>query len=212
MTAVLGEAPRVSTATAVLFDVGNVIVRWDPRRLYSRIFPDPAERDRFLAEVCTLEWHAEHDRGVSMADNAAGLLERYPHHAEHIRAWSDRWDEMLGPVIPETTAVIEDLHARGVPLYALTNMPAEKADAVFAMDPAFRHFRDIVVSAVERVIKPDVRAFEIACERAGRRPEEMVFIDDSAVNIAAAEALGFDVILFDDPASLRPQLESRGLL
>jgi 2-haloacid dehalogenase/putative hydrolase of the HAD superfamily len=119
---------------------------------------------------------------------------------------------MFDGVFPETVAVIEDLHARGVPLYALTNMPAEKADGVFAMHPAFGCFRDIVISAVERVIKPDARAFEIACERAGRRPDEMVFIDDSAVNIAAAEALGFDAILFDDPASLRPQLESRGLL
>ncbi len=212
MTAVLGSAPGVSSATAVLFDVGNVIVRWDPRRLYSRIFPDLAERDRFLAEVCTMDWHAAHDRGVTMAENAAALIARHPHHSEPIGAWSSRWDEMFDGVIPETISVIEDLHARGVPLYALTNMPAEKADGVFAMHPAFGHFRDIVVSAVERVIKPDARAFEIACERSGRRPEALVFIDDSPVNIAAAQALGFDAILFDDPASLRPQLESRGLL
>jgi 2-haloacid dehalogenase/putative hydrolase of the HAD superfamily len=199
-------------ATAVLFDVGNVIVRWDPRRLYSRIFSDPAERDRFLAEVCTMAWHAEHDRGVAMADSVLALIERHPHHAEAIRAWDVRWDEMFDGVIPETVAVIEDLHARGVPLYALTNMPAEKAEGVFAMHPAFGLFADIVVSAVERVSKPDPKIFAIACARAGRPAEDIVFVDDHAPNIVAAAALGFDAVLFDDPASLRPQLEARGLL
>ena len=198
--------------TAVLFDVGNVIVRWDPRTLYSKIFPDPAERERFLTDVCTLEWHAEHDRGVLMAENARGLIERHPHHESAIRDWDRRWDEMLSGLIPETVSVMEDLHARGVPLYALTNMPAEKAEGIFAMSPAFGLFKDIVVSAVERVIKPDPRPFAIACERMGRAPEEVVFVDDSAVNIQAARAFGMDAILFDDPAALRPQLERRGLL
>jgi 2-haloacid dehalogenase/putative hydrolase of the HAD superfamily len=198
--------------TAVLFDVGNVIVRWDPRRLYSKIFPDPAERDRFLAEVCTMPWHTEHDRGVTMAENARGLIARYPEHEEAILAWDRRWDEMFSGVIEETVQVIEDLHAQGVGLYGLTNMPAEKAEAIFAMTPAFKLFDDIIISAVERVVKPEARAFEIACERSGRRAEEMVFVDDSAVNIEAAAALGFDAILFHDPRALRPQLAARGLL
>ena len=197
---------------AVLFDVGNVIVRWDPRTLYSQIFDDPAERDRFLAEVCTMDWHGEHDRGVAMAENARALIAAHPHHEQAILDWERRWDEMFSGVIEETVAVMEDLSARGVPLYALTNMPAEKAAGVFAMSPAFELFEDIVVSAVERVIKPDPRAFEIACERAGRLPEQMVFIDDSAANIKAARALGFDAILFHDPAALRPQLQAPGLL
>ena len=198
--------------TAVLFDVGNVIVRWDPRTLYSTIFSDPAERDRFLGEVCTMAWHTEHDRGVPMAENARALVARFPHHEEAIQAWDRRWDEMFSGVIEETVRVIEDLHARGVGLYGLTNMPAEKAEAIFAMSPAFKLFDDIVVSAVERVVKPDARAFEIACARAGRPAEEMVFVDDSPVNIEAAAALGFDAILFHDPGALRPQLAARGLL
>jgi HAD superfamily hydrolase (TIGR01509 family) len=207
--AALGSGTR---PTAVLLDVGNVIVRWDPRRLYSRIFPDPAERERFLAEVCTMEWHGEHDRGVSMAENAARLIALHPGHAEAVRAWDARWDEMFDGVIPETIDAMHALHARGVPLYALTNMPAEKAAGVFAMSPAFGLFEDIVVSAVEGVIKPDPRAFAIACERAGRSPDQLLFIDDSPANVAAASALGFDALLFDDPAALRPQLEARGLL
>jgi len=197
---------------AVLFDVGNVIVRWDPRKLYSQVFADVDERDRFLAEVCTMDWHGEHDRGVTMSENARALIAAHPHHEQAILDWDRRWDEMFSGVIPETVAVIEDLHARGVPLYALTNMPTEKAEGVFAMSPAFQLFQDIVISAVERVIKPDPRAFAIACDRAGRRPERMVFVDDSAANIEAARDFGLDAILFDDPAALRPQLEARGLL
>jgi 2-haloacid dehalogenase/putative hydrolase of the HAD superfamily len=171
--------------------VGNVIVRWDPRTLYSQVFSDAGERDRFLAEVCTMDWHCEHDRGVPMSENAAALIAAHPHYREAILDWDRRWDEMFSGLIPETVSVIEDLHAGGVPLFALTNMPAEKADAIFAMSPVFGLFQDIVVSAVERVIKPDPRAFAIACERAGRTPDQMVFIDDSAANIEAARALGF---------------------
>ena len=197
---------------AVLFDVGNVIVRWDPRTLYSQVFNDPEDLDRFLAGVCTMDWHGEHDRGATMVENARALIAAHPHHEQAILDWDRRWDEMFSGVIPETVAVIEDLHARGVPLYALTNMPAEKAEGVFAMSPAFQLFQDIVISAVERVIKPDPRAFAIACDRAGRRPEQMVFVDDSAANVAAAQDFGLDAILFDDPAALRPQLQARGLL
>ncbi len=100
---------------AVVWDFGNVVVRWDARTLYSKIFPDPAERDRFLAEVCTIDWHIETDRGVSFADNCAALAERHPEHHDAIWAWKDRWWEMFSGAIPETEAAIEALDARGVP-------------------------------------------------------------------------------------------------
>src|SRR4029079_13796188 len=104
-------APR-----AFLFDVGNVLVRWAPRRLYSKLFPDPIERDRFLRDVCNMDWHGEHDRGVSMAENGARLIARHPEHREAILAWDARWDEMFDGPIPESEAAVESLHARGVPL------------------------------------------------------------------------------------------------
>lgn len=198
--------------TAVLFDVGNVIVRWDPRTLYAKIFSDAEERERFLAEVCTMDWHAEHDRGVPFRVNADRLVARHPAYEAEIRAWRDRWDEMFSGPIPETESVMRDLHARGVPMFALTNMPLEAWPGVQAMSPVFGLFQDAVVSAVEGVIKPDHRAFEIACERAGRAPSELFFVDDNAANIAAAEAMGFPCLLFRDPAELRPALERAGLL
>ena len=198
--------------TGVLFDVGNVIVRFEPRALYSKLFPDPAECDRFLAEVCTQAWHIEHDRGAAMADTIPALVARFPHHEEAIRAWRDRAAEMLPEVIVPTVEVIEALAARGVPLFAITNMPAEWLAPITAMSPAFRHFRDIVVSAHHRVIKPDPALFHIACARSGMAPSELLLVDDSAANIDAARALGFDTHLFHDPAALRPALQARGLL
>ncbi len=200
------------TARAVLFDVGDVMVRWDPRTIHSKMFPDPAERDAFLAQVCTMAWHVEHDRGATMADNAAPLIARFPEHAEAIRAWGGRWREMLSGLIPETIEAIEALYARGAPMFGLTNMPAEWWPGIRAMSPAFDRLRDVVVSSHEGLVKPDPRVFAIAAERSGFAPAELLFVDDSPVNIEAAHRLGFDVHLFDDPAALRPALESRGLL
>ena len=117
----------------------------------------------------------------------------------------------LGP-IPETEAAIEALSARGVPMLGLTNMPAEVAEEVFAMSPAFRRLGHIVVSGEVRLMKPDPRIFELTAERAGRAPAELLLIDDSAANTAAAAALGYDVHRFDDPAALAPALRARGLL
>ena len=196
----------------VVFDVGNVIVRWDPRTLYSKLFPDASERDWFLANVCTMDWHLASDAGLSFAENGARLISRFPEHAPAIRAWQDRWAEMFSGVIPETETAIEALAARGVPMFGLTNMAAETQASTFAMSPAFARLADTVVSGREGVIKPDPRIFHILCERAGMAPGELLFVDDSARNIDAAAALGFDVHLFDDPAALRPALEARGLL
>jgi 2-haloacid dehalogenase/putative hydrolase of the HAD superfamily len=197
---------------ALLWDVGNVIVRWNPRTLYAKIFKEPADLDRFLSHVGTLDWHAATDRGVTFADNIAALSARHPHHAEHIAAWWDRWDEMLSGAIPETESVIEDLAARGVPQFGLTNMSVETWPGIQGLSPAFRHFRDTVVSGQERVIKPEPRIYEIVLERTGLEPADLLFVDDSAANIAAADALGFHTHHFTDPAALRPAVERLGLL
>jgi 2-haloacid dehalogenase/putative hydrolase of the HAD superfamily len=196
----------------VVFDVGNVIVRWDPRTLYAKIFADPAERDWFLANVCTMDWHARHDGGVSFADNRAPLIARFPEHEAAIVAWGERFWEMFSGPIPETEAAIEAMAARGVPMIGLTNMSADTAAETFAMSPAFARLADIVVSGAVGLVKPDPRIFQLAAARAGLAPAELLFVDDSRRNIDAAAALGFDVHLFDDPAGLRPALAARGLL
>ena len=196
----------------VLWDVGNVIVRWDPRTLYSKIFPDPAERDRFLAEVCTMAWHGEHDRGRPFAEGIAALSAQHPQHADAIGAWKARWDEMFSGTIAETEAVIEELHARSVPQFGLSNMSLEVWDDVRAMSPCFDCLQDIVLSAAERCIKPEPRIYEIACQRSGLAPGQLIFVDDNLANIEAARSLGFAVHHFADPAALRPALKAHGLL
>ena len=196
----------------VLWDVGNVIVRWDPRTLYSKIFPEPGERDRFLAEVCTMSWHAEHDRGLPMAEGVARLTARFPEHAEAIAAWKSRWWEMFSGPILETTDAIEALHARGVPMFGLTNLSDEVAEGTLTMHPAFGLLSDIVVSGREGLIKPDPRLYAVACERARMTAGELLFVDDSPANIAAAAALGFHTHLFEDPSTLAPALRRHGLL
>ena len=198
--------------TALLWDFGNVIVRWDPRTLYSKIFADPVECDRFLSEVCTMAWHAAHDRGVSFADNRAELIARYPEHEAHILAWERRWPEMFSGAIPETEAAIEALHLRGVAQYGLSNISLEVIEQVRALSPAFARLDDAVLSGEAGLAKPDPEIFHLACRRFGRAPQDLLFIDDSAANIDAARTLGFDVHHFTDPAALRPALEIRGLL
>ncbi|MFO1015556.1 MAG: HAD family phosphatase [Caulobacteraceae bacterium] len=197
---------------AVLWDVGNVIVRWDPRTLSSKIFPNAAERDAFLRDVCTGEWNLRHDAGLPMADGIAERTALFPHHAEAIAAWQSRWWEMFSGPIPETETAINDLAARGVPQFGLTNMSHETCDGTFAMSPVFGHLRDIVVSGHHRITKPDPAIYQLACERAGLAPSDFVFVDDSRRNIEGAAALGFHVHRFVDPAALRPALEGFGLL
>jgi 2-haloacid dehalogenase/putative hydrolase of the HAD superfamily len=196
----------------VIWDFGNVIVRWDPRTLYSKIFPDPAECDRFLSHVCTMAWHAPTDGGVSMTENCAALVEKHPGHAEAIWAWRDRWGEMFSGAIPETEAAIEALKAKGVAQYGLSNISHETLEMTLGLSPAFSRLDGVIASGVEKVMKPDPAIFRLACERYGFSPGEALFVDDSAKNIAAAEALGFDTHRFTDPAALRPALEARGLL
>ena len=197
---------------ALLWDVGNVIVRWNPRTLFAKIFKEPAELDGFLSHVCTMDWHGETDRGMSFADNIARLTPLHPHYAQQIAAWWGRWPEMFSGTIDQTEAVMEDLAARGVPQFGLTNMSSEAWPGVQAMSPVFRLFHDVIVSAEEGVIKPETRIYEIVLERTGLAPRDLLFVDDNAGNIAAADALGFHTHLFADPAALRPMIQAHGLL
>ena len=197
---------------AVIWDVGNVVVRWNPRTLYAQIFQEPVACDRFLSSVCTMIWHVNHDLGVTFAENRKGLVAEFPEYRAEIEAWETRWWDMFSGTIPETEAAIEALHEAGVPQYGLTNMSDETFEGTMAMSPAFGRFRDIVVSGREGMIKPDPRIYALTCERFGLAPQDIFFIDDSLANVTSARAFGLDTLHFTDPAELRPALEARGLL
>ena len=197
---------------AVLFDVGNVLITWHPENLFRKIITDPARRSYFLDTVVPPAWHNNHDAGVTFADNRKGPLAAHPEFTNEILAYDERFEEMLGDLIPATISVIEDLNQKGVPLYALTNMPTEKAAMVFSKSPVFGYFKDIIVSGVEKLVKPDPAIYEVTLRRIGLPASEIFFTDDSAANIAEAKRQVFVTHLFDSPETLRPALIAAAVL
>jgi 2-haloacid dehalogenase len=197
---------------AVVFDVGKVLYQWDMRRLFEQLIEDPEELDRFLAEVISLEWHFQHDAGRPAAEMIAERSAEFPHYADHIRAWHERFNETLPGPVPGSLEIVETLAASGVPLYAITNFGADTWAGFRPTAPVFDHFRDIVVSGDEKLVKPDPAIFELAQRRFGHAPHAMLFIDDNAANVEAARKLGWQVHRFTDAARLAQDLRTRGLL
>ena len=196
-----------------VFDLGGVLIDWDPRHLYRRLFDgDEAAMEDFLATVCTPEWNRCQDAGRSFAEAEAEAIARYPDKRELITAWLRHFDEMVPGAIEGTVAVLARLRARGVPLYALSNWSAETFALSRSRFPFLDWFRGVVVSGQERVLKPDPRIFALLLERYGIDPGRAVFIDDSPANTAAAEAIGMHAIRFVSPAQLTQELQALGLL
>ncbi|MBI4985356.1 MAG: HAD family phosphatase [Rhodocyclales bacterium] len=196
----------------VVFDIGGVLVDWNPQHLYRKLIADAAERERFLAEICPQSWNEEQDAGRPLAAGTAAQVARFPQHADLISAYYGRWEEMLAGPVPGTPDLLLRLHARQTPLYALTNWPAELFPIGRRRFPFLKLFRGIVVSGEEGVIKPDPAIFAILGERHALRAEECLFIDDNPANVAAAAALGFAAHRFTDAASLERWLTELGLL
>ena len=199
-------------ANIVVFDLGNVLIHWDREFLYRKLIFDEAELRRFLDTVLTLEENAALDRGESLASLTARLTERHPADAELLAAFRDRWIETVGGLVEGSVELLEALRDRGVPLYALSNWGAETFAAVRDRYEWFEHFEGMVISSAEGMVKPEPEIFELMCARHGFAPADALFIDDSAANIDAAAALGFDTVLFTDADALRSELEARALL
>jgi 2-haloacid dehalogenase len=197
---------------AVVFDLGGVLIDWDPRYLYRKLLDDEAAVEAFLATVCTPEWNAEQDRGRPFAEGVAELVERHPVHTAAITAYHERWPEMLGGAVGGTVEVLAELRAAGVPVYALTNWSAETFGIARERFEFLEWFDGVLVSGEERMIKPDPAIFRLLLDRFGLDPGATFYIDDSPANVAAADLLGFDAVRFTSPAQLRRDLEARGLL
>jgi 2-haloacid dehalogenase len=206
------DPPPIRPVTAVVFDLGGVLLDWNPRYLYRKLFDDERQMERFLSEICTMEWHAAHDRGVPFTQSCAELAAAHPDHAELIRAWGERSEEMIGGAIEEVVEILAALRARGVPCYALTNMEAETYPLRLARFGFLHWFDGTVVSSAEQVAKPDPEIFRRLLSRFDLTPERTVFIDDSDVNVAAARELGMQTVLFRSADRLRSWLEQAGLL
>jgi 2-haloacid dehalogenase len=204
--------PEATSATTVVFDLGGVLINWDPRHLYRQLFQDPDEMESFLSEVTTAEWNAHQDAGRPWAEAVEVLAAEHPDRRDLIEAFRLRWPEMLAGEIPGTVDVLADLRATGVRLLALSNWSAEMFPVARDRFDFLAWFEGIVISGEVGVNKPDRRIFEHLLERFDLEPAAAVFIDDSTANLATATALGFRAIHFIDAATLRHDLVQLRLL
>jgi len=196
----------------VVFDIGNVLVHWEPRALYRKLFATEDEVEWFIGNVCTHDWNVEQDLGRSFADGVKALSLRFPEHAEAIAAYDLRWHETVLGAIDGSVQILEELSARGTPLYAITNFNQDKFKETLTRFPFLKLFRDTVVSGDERMIKPDPAIYRLLLQRNGLAAESCVFIDDSLKNVKGAEALGMKAIHFTGPDALRAELVAIGAL
>jgi 2-haloacid dehalogenase len=195
----------------VVFDLGGVLIDWNPRHLYRKLIADTVEMERFLTTVCTPAWNAQQDAGRPLAEAVSTLSAAHPQHAAWIAAYYDRWEEMIAGALAETVEILEALARARVPLFALSNWSAETFPAARQMFPFLSRFDGIVISGEVRVNKPDPRIFRALTERYRVVPEEAVFVDDVAANVDAATALGFHGVPFTTAAALVSELAALGL-
>ena len=196
----------------VVFDLGNVLLRWDPRFLYRKIFADEARMEWFLSHVCNPDWNMEQDRGRSFAAAVQEAQARHPDHAEAIAAYDLRWHETLPHAIGGSVAILEELHKKGVPVFAITNWNSDKFRETRARFAFLDLFRDIVVSGDERLVKPDAVIYQLFLRRNGLAARDCLFIDDSAANVKGAESVGMKAHHFTSAEKLRHSLRQAAVL
>ena len=197
--------------STVVFDLGGVLIDWDPRYAYRQMGGTDEEIEHFLEHVATSEWNRQFDAGLPFTEGIAARAEEFPDHAEWLEAWWSRWPDMLGGPIEGTVAILRELKERGTPLYALTNWSAETFPIARERFEFLTWFRGIVVSGEVEKAKPDAEIYHHLVDDFGIEPADAVFIDDSEPNVEAARALGFHGIRFTDPDVLRRDLAALGL-
>jgi 2-haloacid dehalogenase len=206
-------APSSARPSAVVFDLGGVLIDWDPRHLYRSLFAgDEDAMETFLATVCTPDWNRQQDSGRPWSEAIAELIAAHPDQADLISAYWERWPETLGEPIAPTVDILAELRTSGIRLYALSNWSAETFPLARPRYPFLDWFDGIVISGEIRAAKPDRRAYEALLDRHALRPEEVLFIDDVAANVEAAQALGIRSTQFTGAADLRRELAGLGLL
>jgi 2-haloacid dehalogenase len=199
--------------SVAVFDLGGVLIDWNPRHLYRKLFHgDEAAMEHFLATICTSSWNAQQDAGRPFAEACASLKLDYPGHAELIDAWTQRQPEMVTGPIHGTVHILAELRARKVPVYALSNWSAETFPLSLKRFDFLSWFEGILLSGDVRLLKPDPRIFQVFFETYSIDPADAVYIDDLKPNVEAAAALGMHGIVFTDPLALRNELVKLGLL
>jgi 2-haloacid dehalogenase len=195
-----------TTKPLIVFDLGGVLIDWDPRYLYRKLFNDDAAMETFLAQVCSPAWNVRQDAGRPLSVATEMLVAQYPQQRELINAFYGRWEEMLGGAINGSVDILQQVKKLGFQVAALTNWSAETFPLAQMRYAFLEWFDDLIVSGKEKVAKPDAEIYRILLQRTGRGATDCVFIDDSMMNIDAARQLGFVTIHFQSPQQLRQQL------
>ena len=196
----------------VVFDLGNVLIRWNPRNLYRKLFADDLQgMETFLSEVCSTAWNERQDAGRSWQEAIKEAITRHPEHEPLIRAYRERWEEMLDGAIEESVLILEELHAQGIRLLALTNWSAETFPIALERFTFLQKFEGILVSGEEGIIKPAPEIFQLLKSRYQFAGHHAAFIDDHAPNIEGARREGFNALQFTTAHQLRTDLIALGL-
>lgn len=190
----------------IVFDLGGVLLDWDPRALYRGYFRDDNEMEYFLANICNGEWNVRQDAGRPFAEAVRELQEKYPQYRDAIQLYDTGWEKMLKGEFPRTVELLKQVKADGYGVYGLTNWSAEKFPIAFARFVCLKLFDGIVVSGEEKVAKPDPEIFRILLRRYGLDAGTCIFIDDSPANVETAAALGFNAIRFDNIDNVRARI------
>lgn len=199
--------------TTIIFDLGGVLIDWNPQYLYRKIFSDEAEMKNFLDKVCTSDWNEEQDGGRTIKEATETLIAEYPEHEQNIRLYYERWDEMLNGVIEGTANILKKLkESKQYKLYALTNWSAETYPIAQQKYEVLQWFDGVVVSGTEKIRKPFPEFYQLLLNRFSVKAEEALFIDDNLRNVNAAKQIGIDSIHFTTPGKLNEELKEKGIV
>ncbi|GJM33744.1 MAG: hydrolase [Saprospiraceae bacterium] len=200
-----------STTDTIIFDLGGVLIDWNPRYLYRKIFEEE-EMEYFLTEICNPEWNEQQDAGRLWKEAIALLVAQHPKYEEAIVAYYGRWREMVGGAVEGTVDILTGLYEnKNYRLYALTNWSAETWPIALELFPFLSYFEGILVSGQEMMKKPDHRIYNLMLDRFNIDPTKAVFIDDVIKNVKGAEAVGLSAIHFQSPEQLSQNLKIIGV-
>lgn len=196
----------------VLFDLGKVLLDWDPRYFYRQFFPgDEAALERFLAEAAPTDWTLSMDRGEPVAEAIARRQREAPEHAALIGRWFEGWPRMLRGEIADSVDILDAVDRAGYPIYALTNFSTETWPIATARCAVLGRFRDVVISGEVGMVKPEHEIYRHTIERCGLDPARTLFIDDLSVNVQAARECGLNAVQFTSAQRLRADLAAHGV-
>lgn len=195
----------------VIFDLGNVLISFNPRWLFRTMLPDEASIDAFFTETGFEAWNLQMDAGLPFTEGIASHSRKYPQYRPLFEAFFTRWSETVGEPIAESVDIFRTLRQRGIRTYALTNFSAETWPLAVARFPFLNDFDGTVVSGIEGVVKPDPAIYRLLIQRYAITPSRAVFIDDRLENVEAAQGLGLYGIHFAEPVAVRLALRALGL-